>query len=59
MFIKIYARDNRHLLRLILDKMAIIPGVANTETFQLSLEEIFRRQLSIFGEDEATVVDKI
>ncbi|MTK53783.1 Lrp/AsnC ligand binding domain-containing protein [Paludibacter sp.] len=52
MFIKMYAKDNRHLLRLILDKISTIPGVANTETFQLSLEEIFRRQLSTFGVDE-------
>jgi Lrp/AsnC family transcriptional regulator for asnA, asnC and gidA len=52
MFIKMYAKDNRHLLRLILDKLAIIPGVSNTETFQLSLEEIFRRQLSTFGTEE-------
>ena len=51
MFIKIYAKDNRHLLKLLLDKLATIPGVANTETFQLSLDEIFRRQLSTFGED--------
>jgi Lrp/AsnC family transcriptional regulator for asnA, asnC and gidA len=58
MFIKMYARDNRHLLRLILDRLAVIPGVANTETFQLSLEEIFRRQLSIFGEDEGTTMEK-
>jgi Lrp/AsnC family transcriptional regulator for asnA, asnC and gidA len=41
-----------------LDKLAVIPGVANTETFQLSLEEIFRRQLSIFGEDDTTATDK-
>jgi len=52
MFIKMYAKDNRHLLRLILDKISTIPGVANTETFQLSLEEIFRRQLSTFGVEE-------
>lgn len=51
MFIKIYAKDNRHLLKLLLDKLAIIPGVANTETFQLSLDEIFRRQLSTFAEE--------
>ncbi|MBB3188677.1 Lrp/AsnC family transcriptional regulator [Microbacter margulisiae] len=58
MFIKIYAKDNRHLLRLLLDKLAVIPGVANTETFQLSLEEIFRRQLSVFGEEVNTEQDK-
>jgi Lrp/AsnC family transcriptional regulator for asnA, asnC and gidA len=48
MFIKIYARDNRHLLQLILDKITPVEGVAHTETFQISLDEIFRRQLSVF-----------
>lgn len=45
MFIKVYARDNKHLLHIILDKIAIIPGVLTTETFQVSLDEIFHRQL--------------
>lgn len=52
MFVKIYAKDNRHLLHLILEKLTVIPGVANTETFQLSLDEIFHRQLSVFNDDE-------
>lgn len=47
-FIKIYAKDNRGLLRLILDNIIPIDGVENTETFQLSLDELFNRQLSVF-----------
>lgn len=48
MFLKIYAKDNRHLLQIILEKLTLIDGVEHTETFQLSLDEIFHRQLSTF-----------
>jgi Lrp/AsnC family transcriptional regulator for asnA, asnC and gidA len=48
MFVKIYAKDNRHLLQIILEKMTAIKGIAHTETFQISLDEVFRRQLSVF-----------
>ena len=48
MFVKIYAKDNRHLLHIILEKLTAIDGIAHTETFQISLDEIFRRQLSVF-----------
>jgi len=48
MFVKIYAKDNRHLLQIIVDKITKIEGVIETETFQMSLGEIFRRQLSNF-----------
>lgn len=51
MFIKIYAKDNKHLLHLILEKLSVIEGVGHTETFQLSLDEIFNRQLSVFEVD--------
>jgi len=51
MFVKIYAVDNRHLLHIILDKLTVIPGIEHTETFQISLDEIFRRQLSVFDTD--------
>ncbi len=51
MFVKIYAKDNRHLLHIILDKLTVIPGVAHTETFQISLDEIFSRQLSVYDID--------
>lgn len=52
MFIKIYSKDNRHLLQIILEKLTTIDGVQHTETFQLSLDEIFNRQLSVFGVDD-------
>ncbi len=54
MFIKIYAKDNRHLLQIILERLTLIDGVAHTETFQLSLDEIFKRQLSVFEVNEET-----
>jgi Lrp/AsnC family transcriptional regulator for asnA, asnC and gidA len=47
MFIKVYAKDNKDLLHIILDEIAEIPGVLTTETFQVSLDEIFSRQLKI------------
>ena len=50
MFIKIYAKDNKHLLHIILDKLTAIKGIKNTETFQLSLDEIFNRQLSAYDD---------
>lgn len=56
MFIKIYAKDNRHLLQIILEHLTLIDGVKHTETFQLSLDEIFKRQLSVFELEE--VVDE-
>jgi len=49
--VKIYAKDNRHLLQIILEHLTLIPGIAHTETFQISLDEIFRRQLSVFDVD--------
>lgn len=51
MFIKIYAKDNKHLLHIILEKLSVIEGVGHTETFQISLDEIFHRQLSAFEVD--------
>ncbi|NDV45682.1 AsnC family transcriptional regulator [Paludibacter sp. 221] len=57
MFIKIYAKDNRHLLDIILEKLSVIQGVGHTETFQISLDEIFHRQLSVFDVDTSIDVD--
>lgn len=48
MFVKIYARDNKHLLQIILEKLGAIKGISTTETFQVSLDEIFKRQLTVF-----------
>lgn len=51
LFIKVYARDNRHLLHLILDRIAPIQGILTTEMFQTSLDEVFKRQLRVFDEE--------
>ena len=58
MFIKIYARDNRHLLQIILEHLTLIDGVQHTETFQLSLDEIFNRQLSVYDVDDNGLDDE-
>lgn len=52
LFVKIYARDNKHLLQVIVDRLTVIDGIAHTETFQISLDEVFRRQLSVFDSEE-------
>lgn len=54
LFVKVYARDNRHLLQIIIERLTTIPGISHTETFQISLDEVFRRQLSVF--DSSSIV---
>lgn len=46
LLIKIYAHDNEHLKKIIVEKVQSILEITNTETF-LSLEEGFTRQLPI------------
>ena len=46
LFVKIYARDNEHLRKLITDKIQSIPEITTTETF-ISLEVGFQRQLEV------------
>ena len=48
LFVKIYARDNKHLFQVIIDRITGIQGISHTETFQISLDEVFNRQLSVF-----------
>ena len=47
-FVKVYARDNRHLLDITLNKISSIPDIVSAETFLMSLDEVFHRQLSAF-----------
>ncbi len=47
MFIKVYAKNNKHLLQIILEQIGTIKGILTTETFQVSLDEIFKRQILI------------
>ena len=51
-FVKVYARDNRHLLDITLNKISSIPGIVSAETFLMSLDEVFHRQLSAFEIDD-------
>ncbi len=46
LLIKLYCIDNDHLMHTMFDKLLLIPGVTNTETF-ISLEQSFSRQLDI------------
>ncbi|MDG5798819.1 Lrp/AsnC ligand binding domain-containing protein [Marinilabiliaceae bacterium ANBcel2] len=45
-FIKIYAKSNKHLKEILHDKLQSIPGIASTETI-ISLDESFKRQLPV------------
>lgn len=51
MLIKVYARDNQHLMQLLNDRIQHIPGVTETETL-ISLEQSMNRQISIHVEEE-------
>ncbi|MFI3266368.1 MAG: winged helix-turn-helix transcriptional regulator [Rikenellaceae bacterium] len=46
MLVKIYCRDNNHLMSILFEKILKIPGIAQTETF-ISLNESFSRQVSV------------
>ncbi len=46
LFIKVYCRDNDHLMHTIFDKILTVQGITTTETF-ISLNETFSRQVSI------------
>lgn len=45
-FIKLYCRDNEHLMNIIINIIQEISGVSQTETF-LSLDQSFERQVSV------------
>lgn len=46
LFLKIYARDNQHMMEILNHTIQQIPGVASTETF-ISLEQAIDRQVSL------------
>ena len=46
LFLKIYARDNHHLMKILNNTIQEIPGVSSTETF-ISLDQSIDRQISI------------
>lgn len=49
MLIKLYARDNEHLMQLLNDKIQIIPGVTGTETL-ISLDQSIHREIPVAQE---------
>lgn len=46
MLVKVFARDNQHLMQLLNDNIQHIPGVTETETL-ISLEESLNRQIQL------------
>ena len=46
MLVKLYARDNEHLMELLNSKMQEIPGVVSTETL-ISLEQSIKKEIPI------------
>lgn len=51
MLVKLYSRDNEHLMELLNNRIQEIEGVISTETL-ISLEQSFTRQVPIIVEDE-------
>ena len=54
MFLKVYAKDNDHLRKVLADKIQSIPGIMRTETF-ISLDVMVNRQLPVLDETEEEV----
>ncbi len=46
LFVKVYCRDNEHLMRTIFDRILTVQGITTTETF-IALNDTFSRQVSI------------
>ena len=59
LLVKIYTKDNRHLMKLILERISTIQGVSHTETMHISLNEHFRRQLNVFRNSDETAVKEL
>ncbi len=51
MFIKMYAKDNAHLMDILSNKIQAIPGVSSTETL-ISLDQTIKKQVPI------TIIDQ-
>jgi len=46
LLLKIYCRDNEHLMEVLVNTIQNIPGILNTETF-ISLDQAFERQVYV------------
>ena len=56
MLIKLYARDNDHLMSLLNSKIQEIPGVISTETL-ISLKQSVNRDIPMIGFDDITIIE--
>ena len=54
MLIKLYARDNEHLMELLNKKIQMIPGVTGTETL-ISLDHSIAREIPIYNKEGETI----
>lgn len=50
MLIKLYTKDNQHLMELLNKKIQMIPGVVGTETF-ISLDHSIKRHIPLYPEE--------
>ncbi len=55
LLLKIYCRDNEHLMEVLVNTIQNIPGILNTETF-ISLDQAFERQ--VYVKDKSIVKAK-
>jgi len=53
--IKIYCRDNEHLMEVLVNTIQNIPGIANTETY-ISLDQAF--ELQVYVKDKSMIKGK-
>lgn len=51
MFIKLFAKDNEHLMQVLNDKIQMIPGVTGTETL-ISLDHSIHRELPVIPHEK-------
>jgi Lrp/AsnC family transcriptional regulator for asnA, asnC and gidA len=58
MLIKLYARDNAHLMELLNNCLQEIPGVTATETL-ISLKQSIKKEVPIGNQHEESVPQKI
>lgn len=52
MLLKVYARENEHLMDLLNNKMQMIPGVVSTETL-ISLDQSIKREIPVHLEENS------
>lgn len=55
LLLKIFCRDNEHLMEVLVTTIQNIPGIANTETF-ISLDQAFERQ--VYVKDKSVIKNR-